>query len=72
MGGRDMALYSTAQLLGGLAGAGFVKILWGGWARSVFCAKLFHTDRYRCHLADCRFAGSHPSVGVASRKEDLP
>jgi aquaporin Z len=186
MGGRDMALYSTAQLLGGLAGAGFVKILWGEWAasvnagvtmpapwisppgaagvellitgsllwvilyfvshptlhrwtgfaagawvaflvfaeapvtgtslnparslgpavvmddyrdlwvyflgplggaaavallwrpaiaagmRSVFCAKLFHTDRYRCHLADCRFAGSHPSVGVASRKEDLP
>ena len=185
MGGRDMALYSMAQLLGGLAGAGFVKLLWGGWAasvnagvtmpapwispagaagveflitgsllwlilffvshpklhrstglaagawvaflvfaeapvtgtslnparslgpavvmndyrnlwvyflgplggaaavallwrpviaagvRSVFCAKLFHTDRYRCHLADCRFAGGHPSVGVASRKEDL-
>ena len=185
MGGRDMALYSTAQLLGGLAGAGLVKVLWGGWAasvdtgvtmpapwispagaagveflitgsllwvilffashpklhrwtgfaagvwvaflvfaeapvtgtslnparslgpavvtddyrnlwvyflgplggataaallwkpmvaagvRSVFCAKLFHTDRYRCHLADCRFAGHHPSVGIASRKEDL-
>ncbi|MGE5285051.1 MAG: MIP/aquaporin family protein [Actinomycetota bacterium] len=186
MGGRDMALYSTAQLLGGLAGAGFVKLLWGGWTasvyagvtmpapwispagaagveflitgsllwlilyfvshpklhrwtglaagawvallvfaeapvtgtslnparslgpavvmddyrnlwvyflgplggaaavallwrpviaagvRSVFCAKLFHTDRYRCHLADCRFAERHPSVGAASRKEDLP
>ena len=184
MGGRDMALYSTAQFLGGLAGAGLVKFLWGGWAasvnagvtmpapwisplgaagvellitgsllwvilyfvshptlhrwtgfaagvwvaflvfaeapitgtslnparslgpavvtddyrnlwvyflgplggatavallwkptvaagmRSVFCAKLFHTDRYRCHLADCRFAGRHPSVGVASRKEE--
>ncbi|MHB1025083.1 MAG: MIP/aquaporin family protein [Desulfobacteria bacterium] len=186
MGRRDMALYSTAQLLGGLAGAGLVKVLWGGWAasvnagvtspapwitpagaagveflitgsllwvilsfvshpklhrwtgfaagvwvaflvfaeapvtgtslnparslgpamvtgdyrnlwvyflgplggaaavallwrpviaagvRSVFCAKLFHTDRYRCHLSDCRFAGRHPSAGVASRKEELP
>ena len=186
MGRRDMALYSAAQLLGGLAGAGLVKVLWGGWAasvnagvtspapwitpagaagveflitgsllwvilyfvshpklhrwtgfaagvwvaflvfaeapvtgtslnparslgpavvtdtyrhlwvyflgplggaavvallwkpavsagvRSLFCAKLFHTDRYRCHLPDCRFAGRHPSVGVASRKEELP
>jgi len=186
MGGRDMTLYSTAQLLGGLAGAGFVKILWGGWAasvnagvtmpapwisppgaagveflitgsllwvilyfvshptlhrwtgfaagawvaflvfaeapvtgtslnparslgpavvtdtyrnlwvyflgplggaaavaflwkpvvaagvRTVFCAKLFHTDRYTCHLADCYFAGRHPSGNSASRKEDLP
>jgi aquaporin Z len=186
MGGRDMALYATAQLLGGLAGAGLVKSLWGGWAasvnagvtmpapwispagaagveflitgsllwvilyfvshptlhrwtgfaagvwvaflvfaeapvtgtslnparslgpavvtdtyrnlwvyflgplggaaavallwkpavaagvRSVFCAKLFHTDRYACHLADCHFAGRPPSDDGASRKEDLP
>jgi len=185
MRGRDMALYSTAQFLGGLAGAGLVRLLWGGWAasvnagvtmpapwispaaaaavellitaslllvilyfaghpawhrwtgiaagvwvaflvfaeapvtgtslnparslgpavvtdtyrnlwvyflgplggaaavallwkpvaaaggRPVFCAKLFHTDRYKCHLADCRFAGRPPSDG-AFRKEDLP
>ncbi len=35
MGGRDLALYSAAQFLGGLAGAALVKILWGGWAASV-------------------------------------
>lgn len=186
MGGRDLALYSLAQFLGGLAGAGLVKFLWGGWAasvnagvtmpapwispagaagvellitgslllvilffvshpklhpwtgfaagvwvaflvfaeapvtgtslnparslgpavvtgtyrnlwvyflgplggatatallwkptviaglRPVFCAKLFHTGRYPCHLADRHFAGRHPSVGGTSRKEDLP
>jgi aquaporin Z len=184
MGGRDMALYSMAQFLGGLAGAGLVKFLWGGWAtsvdagvtmpapwispagaagveflitgsllwlilffvshpklhrwtgfaagvwvaflvfaeapvtgtslnparsmgpavvadnyrnlwvyflgplggatavallwkptvtaglRSVFCAKLFHTDRHPCHFADCLFTGRHPSADGASRKEE--
>src|SRR5512135_2095020 len=35
MGGRDMALYAMAQFLGGLAGAGVVKSLWGEWATSV-------------------------------------
>lgn len=61
--------------LGPLGGAAAVALLWkptvATGVRSVFCAKLFHTDRYRCHLADCRFAGHHPSVGIASRKEDL-
>jgi hypothetical protein len=47
---------------------------WTGFAagvRSVFRVNLFHTDRYRCHLADCRFPARHPSAGGASRKEDL-
>jgi aquaporin Z len=61
--------------LGPLGGASAIALLWKptvtAGARSVFCAKLFHTDRYRCHLADCHFAGRHTSVGGASRKEDL-
>ena len=62
--------------LGPLGGAAAVAILWkptiAAGVRSVFCAKLFHTDRYKCHLADCHFARRPLSGAGASRKEDLP
>lgn len=69
---RDLWVY----FLGPLGGAAAVAFLWkpavAAGVRSVFCAKLFHTDRYACHLADCRFAGRHPLGDGATRKEDLP
>ena len=69
---RDLWVY----FLGPMGGAAAVALLWrpavAAGVRSVFCAKLFHTDRYACHLADCRFAERHPSGDGATRKEDLP
>lgn len=35
IGTRDMILYSAAQSLGALGGAGLVRLLWGGWATDV-------------------------------------
>ncbi len=62
--------------LGPLAGAAAVALLWkpgvAAGARSVLCAKLFHTDRYRCHLADCRFPERRLPAGGASGKESAP
>ncbi|MHB8782491.1 MAG: MIP/aquaporin family protein [Desulfobacteria bacterium] len=68
---RNLWVYFLGPLGGATAAALLWKPMVAAGVRSVFCAKLFHTDRYRCHLADCRFAGHHPSVGIASRKEDL-
>ncbi|HSE14522.1 MAG TPA: aquaporin [Candidatus Deferrimicrobium sp.] len=69
---RDLWVY----FVGPLGGATAVALLWKptstSGVRSVFCAKLFHTDRYRCHLPDCHFAERHPSADGASRKEDSP
>jgi hypothetical protein len=60
--------------LGPLGGATAVALLWKptvtAGLRSVFCAKLFHTDRHPCHFADCLFTGRHPSADGASRKEE--
>jgi hypothetical protein len=65
---RDLWVY----LLGPLGGAVAVALLWNAGAtssfRSVLCAKLFHTDRYRCHLADCHFTRYSPA-DEANRKE---
>lgn len=62
--------------LGPLGGATAAALLWKpaviAGLRPVFCAKLFHTDRYPCHLADRHFDGRHPPHGGTSRKEDLP
>ncbi len=68
---RDLWIY----FLGPLGGATAVALLWKPMAtagrRRLFCAKLFHTDRYRCHLADCRFSDRHPSADIgAFRKGD--
>ena len=68
---RDLWVY----FLGPLGGATAVALLWKpgvtAGVRSVFCAKLFHTDRYPCHLADRHFIGGLPSNDGASRKENL-
>ena len=68
---RDLWVY----FLGPLGGAAAAALLWkstiASGTRSVFCAKLFHTDRYRCHHIDCRFTGRQTSADGASRKEDL-
>jgi hypothetical protein len=73
--GLSAVVFMWVYFLGPLGGATAIALLWKpkdtAGVRSVFCAKLFHTDRYQCHLADCHFAGRHPSVGGASRKEDL-
>ena len=62
--------------LGPLGGAAAVALLWrrtvAAGARPVSCAKLFHTDRYRCHLADCHYAGRRPQADTAFEKEDPP
>ena len=61
---RDLWVYFA----GPLAGAGLAAFLWkrAGARRHPVCAKLFHTHRYPCHLADCRFgasrAGAEPPV----------
>jgi aquaporin Z len=63
--------------LGPLGGATAAALLWkptdAAGARSVICAKLFHTDRHPCHFIGCRYAGRHPTAGGPSRtKEDIP
>jgi aquaporin Z len=63
---RDLWVYFA----GPLGGAAAVALLWKsvdseGW-RPPFCAKLFHTDRYPCHLADCRFAERRASSQTRS------
>ncbi len=54
---RDLWVYFA----GPLAGAALAALLWkrtgGRGRRHPVCAKLFHTHRYPCHLADCRFGG---------------
>ncbi|MGE5189843.1 MAG: MIP/aquaporin family protein [Gemmatimonadota bacterium] len=66
---RDLWVYFLGPLGGGAAAALLWKPGVAAGARSVFCAKLFHTDRYECHLADCRFPAGDPPAGGASRKE---
>lgn len=64
---RDLWVYFA----GPLAGAALAAVLWkrGASARRPHpvCAKLFHTHRYPCHLADCRFGR-----GPAGADQPLP
>ena len=66
---RDLWVY----FLGPLGGATAVALIWNAGAtssfRAVLCAKLFHTDRYRCHLDDCHFTRRHSPTDEANRKE---
>lgn len=64
---RDLWIYFA----GPLAGAALAASLWkrAGTRRHPVCAKLFHTHRYRCHLADCRFGGDPAGADPPLPKE---
>ncbi len=66
---RDLWVYFA----GPLGGAALAALLWkrGRTAhrRHPPCAKLFHTRRYRCHLADCRLGGTAVATDPPLSKE---
>ncbi len=68
---RDLWVY----LAGPLGGAALAASLWrragARRGRHPACAKLFHTRRYPCHLADCRFGGA-PAANPPLPKEAAP
>ncbi len=67
---RDLWVYFVGPLTGAAATAVLWKSVVSGWWRHPLCAKLFHTDRYPCHLADCRFPGRRDPVDPGPGKED--
>ncbi len=54
---RDLWVYFAGPLAGAALAAAIWKRAGVRSRRHPVCAKLFHTHRYPCHLADCRFAG---------------
>lgn len=67
---RDLWVYFA----GPLGGAALAAVLWKRGAsarrRHPACAKLFHTRRYRCHLADCRLG--HPAATESRLPKEAP
>lgn len=68
----DLWVYLVAPLAGALAAA-WVSLRLGGSA--VPCAKLYHTEEFACHFADCAYqarSGVPIAVGLGERPDPQP
>ncbi len=68
---RNLWIYFAGPLAGAALTAAIWKRAGASRGRHPVCAKLFHTHRYPCHLADCRF-GSHAATNPRLLKEARP